>query len=60
VSGRRTGNWLTGRQLLLSPYALVDVNKAEEYIAIDLSKQQIENSPAFDRDSLRIGRLFGM
>jgi len=41
---------LTGRQVLLSPYALVNVNKAEEYIAIDLSKQQIENSPALNSD----------
>ena len=43
-----TGNWLTDRQVLISPYALVDVNMKEQLIAINLSKQQIEESPALD------------
>jgi hypothetical protein len=43
-------NWLTGRQVLLSPYALVAVNSKEEYIAVDLTKKQIENSPPLDSD----------
>ena len=34
-----TGNWLTGRQVLISPYALAAVNKEEQYIAIDLTKK---------------------
>jgi hypothetical protein len=45
-----TGNWLTGRQVLISPYALVAAIKAEEHIAIDLSKKQIEDSPTLDSD----------
>lgn len=45
-----TGNWLTGRQVLISPYALVAVNKEEQYISIDLTKKQIENSPSLDSD----------
>ena len=28
-----TGNWLTGRQVLISPYALVAVNKEEQHIS---------------------------
>ena len=28
-----TGNWLTGRQVLISPYALGAVNKGEQHIA---------------------------
>jgi uncharacterized protein YrrD len=40
------GNWLTGRQVLISPYALVGVKKEQQLIAIHLTKQQIENSPA--------------
>lgn len=40
-----TGNWLTGKQVLISPYALMDVNIEEKYIIVDLSKQQIEDSP---------------
>ena len=45
-----TGNWLTGRQVLISPYALVAVNKEEQYITIDLTKKQIEDSPSLDSD----------
>jgi hypothetical protein len=40
-----TGNWLTGRQVLISPYALVAAIKGEQNIAVDLSKKQIEDSP---------------
>jgi sporulation protein YlmC with PRC-barrel domain len=47
-----TGNWLPGRQVLISPYALVAINK-DEYtpkIQIDLTKKQIEDSPSLDSD----------
>jgi hypothetical protein len=45
-----TGNWLTGRQVLISPYALAAVNKEEQHIAIDLTKKQIEDSPSLNSD----------
>jgi hypothetical protein len=45
-----TGGWLTGRQVLISPYALVAVNKEEQHIAVDLTKKQIEDSPALYSD----------
>ncbi|MFA6471538.1 MAG: PRC-barrel domain-containing protein [Candidatus Latescibacterota bacterium] len=45
-----TGNWLTGRQVLISPYALSAVNKDKKYIAIDLTKKQIEDSPSLNSD----------
>lgn len=45
-----TGNWLTGRQVLISPYALVGVDMKEQLIAINLSKKQIEESPSLDSD----------
>lgn len=45
-----TGNWLTGRQVLISPLALISVNKEEELIGINLTKKQIENSPSLDSD----------
>ncbi len=45
-----TGNWLTGRQVLISPYALVSVNKEEKNITVSLTKEHIENSPSLDRD----------
>jgi len=36
--------------VLLSPYALTAVNKEEQYIAINLTKKQIEDSPSLDHD----------
>ena len=45
-----TGNWLTGRQVLISPYALGAVESEEQHIVIDLSKKQIEDSPSLDTD----------
>ncbi len=45
-----TGTWLADRQVLISPYALVAVNKEEKNISIDLTKKQIEASPSLDSD----------
>lgn len=45
-----TGNWLTGRQVLLSPYALVAVLKEKKQIVVDLTKKQIEDSPSLTCD----------
>ena len=43
-----TGNWLPGRKVLISPYALVAVNKEEQNIAVNLTKKQIEDSPSLN------------
>lgn len=45
-----TGNWLTGRQVLISPYALKAVDKGGQTIAVNLTKKQIEESPSLDTD----------
>ena len=45
-----TGNWLTGRQVLISPYAIDTVNEEAENIGVNLSKKQIEKSPSLDSD----------
>ena len=45
-----TGNWLTGRQVLISPYALGAVIQGEQDIAVELTKKQIEGSPSLDSD----------
>lgn len=45
-----TGNWLTGRQVLISPYALGAVNDEEKNIAVDLTRKQIEDSPSLNTD----------
>jgi len=45
-----TGNWLSGRQVLISPHALSYVNKKEKTISVDLTKKQIEESPSLDSE----------
>ena len=45
-----TGDWISERQVLISPFALVGVNKEERCISIDLVKKQIETSPSLDSD----------
>ncbi len=45
-----TGTWLAGRKVLISPYALLTVNREEQHIGIGLTKKQIEDSPSLDSD----------
>lgn len=45
-----TGNWLTGRQVLISPNSLGSISNEEGYITINLTKDQIEKSPSLDSD----------
>ena len=45
-----TGNWLTGRTVLISPYAIQSINDDDERIMTNLSKEQIENSPSLESD----------
>jgi uncharacterized protein YrrD len=45
-----TGTWFTGKQVLISPYAMVAVNREAQHIEIDLTKKQIEDSPSLDSD----------
>lgn len=45
-----TGNWLTGRQVLLSPYSLVGINTDEKQIIVNLNEKQIEESPSLESD----------
>lgn len=52
-----TGNWLTGRQVLISPYALAAANTKEEHVSIDLTKMEIEDSPSLESD-LPVSRQF--
>ena len=43
-----TGSWLTGRQVLLSPYAFGPLDQDGKILKINLTKKQIENSPSID------------
>jgi len=45
-----THKWFSNRQVLISPYALGAVSREERQIAVDLTKQQIEDSPSLDSD----------
>ena len=45
-----TGNWLTDKQVLISPHALASVDREDQNIAINLTKKQIEDSPPLDSD----------
>ncbi|SRR5665213_1886457 len=45
-----SGNWLSSRQVLISPYALSYVNQDEKTISVDLTQKQIEDSPALTSD----------
>lgn len=45
-----TGNWLTDRLVLISPYALVAVIKESDEIIVDLTREQIEDSPSLSCD----------
>jgi uncharacterized protein YrrD len=45
-----TGNWLTDKQVLISPYSLNSVNIQTELIDINLTKKQIEDCPSLGKD----------
>jgi len=44
----KTGNWLFGREVLISPEAVVDKNWLHKLIPVKLTKSQIKNSPDID------------
>lgn len=44
------GNWLKGRQVLISPHTLAAVTNNEQRIKINLTNKQIEDSPSLDSD----------
>ena len=45
-----TPHWWTGREVLLSPYAVAAVNRNEKDIVVDLTKKQVEDSPSWESD----------
>lgn len=46
----KTGNWLFGRKVLISPAALKEPDWKNETFPVNLTKEQIENSPDIDTD----------
>ncbi len=45
-----TGSWLSGRKVLISPASLLMPKWDEETFPVNLTRKQIENSPAVDTD----------
>jgi sporulation protein YlmC with PRC-barrel domain len=43
-----TGGWLSGRSVMISPFALKEPNWEREIFPIDLTKQQVQDSPDID------------
>jgi sporulation protein YlmC with PRC-barrel domain len=43
-----TGNWLPGRQVLLSPHAIGRLARTGNVLRVNLTRKQIENSPAIE------------
>lgn len=45
-----TGKWLSHRRVLISPLALGSLNEEEGIINVQLTRDQVENSPTIDAD----------
>lgn len=46
----RTGDWLRGREVLLSPAVVRGLNAAREQIAVQLTREQVEKSPPIESE----------
>jgi uncharacterized protein YrrD len=45
-----TGSWLAGRKVLISPFALTGVDMENETFPVNLTREQIKNSPDVDTE----------
>lgn len=45
-----TRKWLPGRKVLLSPFAVKGIHEENHRVDLDLSREQIENSPSIERE----------
>lgn len=46
----KTGGWLSGREVLIAPEAIVNNGWKNEFFPVNLTKEQIKNSPDIDTD----------
>ena len=46
----KTGNWLSGRKVLISPHALLQHSWESGLLPVRLTKEQVRNSPDIDTD----------
>jgi len=45
-----TGGWLSGRDVVISPYTLGSTNEDERVVPVTLTKKQVEDAPALTAD----------
>ncbi|MEP7274047.1 MAG: PRC-barrel domain-containing protein [Acidobacteriota bacterium] len=43
-----TGSWLSGRQVLISPFSVMRVDRKQRRMSVTLTRSQVENSPNID------------
>jgi hypothetical protein len=43
-----TRNWLPGRKVLVAPVWITSVDWAESKVSVDLTREQVKNSPEYD------------
>jgi hypothetical protein len=43
-----TGGWLSGKEVLISPYSILRMDMEARRVDVALTKQQVENSPSID------------
>lgn len=43
-----TGGWLTGRNVLITPVSITDTDWGKQSIAVNLTRQQVQDSPSID------------
>ena len=43
-----TGTWLTGRRVLISPFAIKGVDAEQGHVDVQLTREQVEGSPSID------------
>ncbi len=46
----RTGSWLLGEDVLISPYAFTKIDRHEREIYVELTREQVKNSPDIDTE----------
>jgi hypothetical protein len=44
----KTGSWLVGREVLISPLSVRDSDAGERVLHVSISKDQVKNSPSID------------
>lgn len=46
----KTGGWLSGRTVLVSPWAVTSIDRSQATVNLNLTRDQIRNSPEIDTD----------